>query len=68
MFAQLTRLTNGKQLPMVANSSATGENVLIERGKDGCGEFYKLTTTQSNGWHRVNTYYANGTCEETYEK
>ncbi|MCD7784452.1 MAG: hypothetical protein LUH18_02560 [Oscillospiraceae bacterium] len=27
-----------------------------------------VATTQSNGWSRVNTYYSNGTVEETYEK
>ena len=68
MYQQLTRLTSGKQLPMVATSSITGENVLIECGNDGQQNFYKLTTTQSNGWHRINTYYADGSTDETYEK
>ena len=68
MFQQLTRLTNGKVLPMVATSSTTGENVLVERGNDGAQSFYKLTTTQHNGWHRINTYYADGSTDETYER
>ena len=68
MYAQLTRLTTGKQLPMVATSTITNENVVIERGNDGAQNFFKLTTTQRNGWHRINTYYADGSTEETYEK
>ena len=68
MYQQLKRLTSGKQLPMVATSSITNENVVIEQGGNGADHFYKLTTTQRNGWHRINTYYANGTAEETYEK
>lgn len=68
MYQQITRLTKGKQLPMVATSTVTNEKVLIEQGKDGVGHFYRLTTTQSNRWHRINTYYADGTTEETYEK
>lgn len=68
MYQQLTRLTAGKDLPMVATSSITNENVVIERGNDGEQDFFKLTTTQRNGWHRVNTYYADGSADETYEK
>ena len=68
MYQQLTRLTAGKTLPMVATSSITNENCVIERGNDGQQDFFKLTTTQHNGWHRINIYYADGSTDETYEK
>ena len=67
MYQHLAKLTKGKELPMVA-SSATNENVVIERGNDGEQNFFKVTTTQSNGWHRINTYYADGSSDETYER
>ena len=68
MYQQLKRLTAGKQLPYLATSSTTGENVVIEEGGKGAEHFFKLTTTQSNGWHRVNTYYVDGSADETYER
>lgn len=67
MYNYLAKLTNGKQLPLVAHSS-TGELVVIERGKDEAGEFFKTVTSQENGWLRINTYYADGSAEETYRK
>lgn len=67
MYQHLTKLTEGKALPMVA-SSATNENVVIERGNDGEQNLFKVTTTQSNGWHRINTYYEDGSSDEAYER
>ena len=66
MFNQLKKLTNGKQLPMVATSKATGENATIECGNDGEQDFFKVTTSQDNGWNRINIYYADGSADETY--
>ena len=68
MYSQLKRLTAGKQLPYAAKSNATGENAVIEEGGKGAEHFYRVTTTQHNGWHRINTYYADGSADETYEK
>lgn len=68
MYNQLKKLTSGKQLPMVAKSTVTGEAVIIERGNDGEQDFFKTTTSQSNGWNRVNIYYADGSADETYER
>lgn len=68
MFQYYKKLTSGKQLPLVGTSKETGENAVIERGNDGEQDFYKVTTTQNNGWHRVNTYYADGSADETYER
>lgn len=67
MYSYLTSLTKGKQLPMVSKSDAN-ENVVIEEGGKGAEHFFKLTTTQNNGWHRINYYHADGTTEELYEK
>lgn len=68
MFQQLKRLTSGKQLPMVATSSITNEKVVIECGSDGTQDFFRTITAQTNGWNRINTYYADGSTDETYEK
>lgn len=68
MFNQLKRLTSGKQLPFVARSTVTGEAVIIECGHDGEQDFFKTTTSQSNGWNRINIYYADGSVDETYER
>jgi hypothetical protein len=67
MYKQISRLTNGKNLPMVAKS-ADNENVIIERGNDGFQDFFKVTTAQHNGWNRINTYYSDGSADETYSR
>lgn len=68
MYQYFKKLTSGKQLPMVATSKETGENVIIECGDDGEQGFFKVTTSQGNGWSRINTYYADGSADETYKR
>lgn len=50
--------------PPLAAINEDGEDVIIERGVD----FYRLTTMQKNNWLRINTYYADGTADETYSR
>lgn len=45
-----------------------GENEVVVEGADEVGRFFKITTTQTNGWLRIDTYYEDGTIEETYRK
>ena len=68
MYQYFKKLTSGKTLPMAATSKETGENVIIECGNDGEQNFYKVTTSQENGWLRINTYYADGSIDETFKR
>ena len=46
-----------------------GEDIIIERGYNGnCVPFYRVTTSQDNGWLRINFYYPDGTVTEEYER
>ena len=46
-----------------------GENVVVEYGVTEDGEaFFQTLTCQSNGWARVNTYYEDGSVDETYTR
>ncbi len=63
MFERLNTITADKQFPINGRNSRH-ENIIIERG-DRC---FKITTSQTNGWCRVNYYYEDGTCEELYER
>lgn len=57
----------GKPLPLTAKNEL-GENVIIEKGKDDCDEFYETTTAQSNNWCRINRFYKNGISTECFER
>lgn len=66
-YKDVDALVDGQILPISAKNSM-GELVIIERGKDDCGQFYAITTVQRNDWCRINTFYEDGTITETYEK
>lgn len=65
-YAELKKATNGKTFPL-AGKNSDGENVIVEHGQDE-QKFFKLTTSQKNGWLRINYIYEDGTSEELYEK
>ena len=66
-YSEIEKLVQGKHLP-VAGHNEDEENMIVERGADSAGKFFRLTTCQHNGWLRINTYYENGSSEETYKK
>lgn len=67
MFNKLKRETKGKKFPLFGKNE-DGEATIIYHGVSDNEEFFKTTTAQSNGWIRVNIYYADGSCEELYER
>ena len=56
-------------LPMVATNE-DGESVIVEvYGTDENGNIiWQLTTSQKNGWLRIDVYYKDGTVEELYKR
>ena len=67
MYEWIHDRVQGKPMPVggVVNS---GEHIIIEQGHDESEAFYRVTTLQNNDWLRINTYYACGDSNETYEK
>lgn len=67
-YGVLARRTKGKEMPLFFENSR-GENAIITEGRleDGT-HFFTVKTYQHNNWIAVNTYYEDGTEEETYEK
>ena len=67
-YGILVRRTKGKEMPVTYENSK-GENAIITKGisEDGT-KFFTVKTMQKNDWIAVNTYYEDGTIEETYEK
>lgn len=56
---------SGKLEPGIFTSkNEKDENVIIEITKD----YLKTSTSQSNGWLRINIYHQDKTVEEYYEK
>lgn len=66
MYEKLTRLFNNSDLP--ALGTIDGDAVIVSKGKDEAGNFYRTETAQKNGWLRINQYYEDGTITETYER
>lgn len=60
-------LATGKTLPAIGENE-NNEMVLLYQGEDENGAFYMTMTAQSNNWIRINTYYEDGTVNETYHK
>ena len=59
---------SGGELPISAKNE-NGELVIIEERTTTDGiPYYRLTTVQDNDWCRINSYYADGTIDETYER
>lgn len=56
-------------VPMMGTNSE-GEVVITEKnGEDENGfPTYKVSTSQANGWLRVNVYWKDGTVEEYFER
>ena len=66
-FGELERLINGRTLPLGAENE-DGEPVIIEGGRTDGERWFKLTTSQNNGWLRINYIWENGLFEELFEK
>ena len=65
-YWDIRKIVKGKT-PVAAENECL-ENVVIEEGRDEEGHFYRLTTSQGNGWLKVNHYYETGVITENYEK
>lgn len=66
-FTYLKTITESKSLPLTTKND-DGENVIIEQGAESGESFFIVVTAQNNGWCRINTYWQDGTIEETYRK
>lgn len=66
-FNTLETMTKNKQLPIMGTNE-DNEVVIIESGASIGEKFFRVTTVQKNDWLRINTYWENGTTEETYKK
>ena len=66
-FRDLEKMTSGKNLPLIGKNE-DNEVVIIEGGANDGGRFFRVTTAQHNDWCRINTYWEDGTIEETYRK
>ncbi|MCC8131035.1 MAG: hypothetical protein LIO72_04720 [Ruminococcus sp.] len=56
--------TYGNSSELFCGENEKGESATISISPDRI----TVVTTQSNRWSRINTYYSDGTVEETYEK
>ena len=67
-FEQLKQETRSYSFPLYGENE-DDEAQVIEVGADReMGQFFRVTTYQSNDWVRVNIYYEDGTVEETFEE
>lgn len=69
-YEELKTLCQGfsnDDFPLVGKNEH-GQNVTVKKGTCEGETFYSTETTQDNGWHRINTYWEDGTYEEEYER
>lgn len=66
-YKELTKILAEREFPTMGRNQDF-ELVLIEEGREDGRHFYRLTASQENGWLRVNTYYEDGSTDETYRK
>lgn len=66
-YEKIARIVGGKSLPMTGRNEY-GEAVVVEGGLSSSRRFFRVTTAQSNGWCRINTYYEDGDSDETYRR
>lgn len=67
MYDRIRNDVSSRDLP-IGCASANGEFLIIEKGKDDAGAYYRIKALQDNGWCRISTYYACGDATETYIK
>lgn len=68
-FNEIKKMLNDAGMETPCNGkNESGEDVIITYGTDEAGPYYRVSTSQSNGWLKVNTYYESGDQTETYEK
>ena len=67
-FEDIVKLVAGHDLP-IGGENEDGEFVMICQGRteEGLGRSFQVETLQNNGWSRINTYWQDGTKEETYK-
>ena len=68
-FKDIVALVAEHELP-VGGENEDGEFVMICQGRteEGLGRSYQVETLQNNGWCRINTYWQDGTKDETYKR
>lgn len=59
---------DGHTLPAVSENWDGEKTILTEGISEDGNHFFRIRTMQHNGWIAVNTYYEDGSTEETYEK
>lgn len=67
VYSDIKLLIGSRKLPISATNEK-GENVIVSEGEAGGVHYYETQTFQSNDWVRTNTYYADGTIDESYDK
>ena len=66
-YKDVAKLTEGYKFP-VFGKNADNENVIIERGRLSGRRFFRISTAQTNGWMRYNTYWEDGDTAETFRR
>jgi len=66
-YEDVAKLTEGYKFPVFAKN-ADNENVIIERGRLSGRRFFRISTSQNNGWMRYNTFWEDGSTAETYRR
>lgn len=66
-YKKLSEYYRNFNFPVFATNE-DGEFIIIKRGEVDNLEFYQTETHQNNNWIRVNTYWEDGTVEETYKR
>jgi len=68
-FKDVQDMVAGRELP-IGGYNEDGEFVMVIQGRreEDLGRSYQIETLQSNGWSRINTYWEDGTKEETYKR
>lgn len=56
--------TYGKSGLLTTGETINGESITLSV----CENYITIETLQHNGWTRINTYWADGTTEETYKR
>lgn len=64
-YAHIDYMTREKEFP-VFGKNEHNENIIIDKGIRSGKRLYMITTSQNNGWIRLNTFFEDGSTEETY--
>lgn len=67
MYKELDKMISGRETPLTGENEH-GERIVATSGENENGKFIEIQTAQDNDWIRINTYYEDGSAEETFTK